>query len=382
MVHPQFEARRALWSSKITNAQLNERVDTFGGGISRMFWEDSNVLLLLNDGNEFLIANLALVKYSIAAMTLCSPKLLSCVPETHLPTTIITDMKFIPLLLEVIYDTWEYNHKSQLSGSPNDSYMLTFFEAPSGRMQAVRFMHENMTFGVAAIQTLFPPSMALSSVDIIMSNHSLSTPYGLAIAYSALHENMSFVTIDSTRLYDITRVGVTWSLMDAMQLWNGQLHNLADMLSARHHPIPYPMVFFIGLDHLEDLSSSILRHTGESWLYSFAWKHKLVAFAEGFLSKDSLWGRMVFDHAWEHVLGDMANALKDVIISGDCIVNPDDQRARKSLVHVGGPSVDVEAKLKGMKGMYLEDNENPVGEIVVRGPTVGASIGEETKNIV
>ncbi|KAI6165643.1 hypothetical protein EDD17DRAFT_1793649 [Pisolithus thermaeus] len=415
MVRPQFEAHRALWSSKITNAQLNERVDAFGGGISRMFWEDSDVLLLLNDGSEFLIADLALTKYSIAAMTLCSPKLLSHVPETHPPTAIITDTKFIPLLLEVIYNAREYDHKSQSLGNPDDLYMLAFFEAPSGRMQAVRFTHENMTFGVAAIRTLFPPSMALSGVDIIVSNHSLSTPYGLAIAYSALHENASFATIDSTRLYNVTRVGVTQSLMDAMQLRNGQPHNLADMLSARRHPIPYPTVFFIGLDHLEDSSSSILRHAGESWLYSFVWKHKLAAFAEGFLSKDSLWGRTVFDHAWEHVLGDMANALKDVIISGGPIssevftpaqialsisminvhVNPwvsGPVFATQSFnaqvlpsghepVHVGGPSIDVEAKLKGVKGTYLEDNKNPVREIVVHGPTVGASVGEEAKNV-
>ncbi|KAI6105958.1 hypothetical protein EDD16DRAFT_1695720 [Pisolithus croceorrhizus] len=391
MVRPQFEARRALWSSKITNAQLNERVDAFGGGISRMFQEDSDVLLLLNDGSKFLIADLALTKYSIAAMTLYSPKLLSCVPETHPPTTIITDTK------EIIVGKYEGKHHQKTAKQveitpwvqietdgtnktkwyPDDSYTLTFFEAPSGRMQAV--------------------------IDIIVSNHSLSTPYSLTIAYSALHENASFATIDSTRLYDITR------------LRNGQLHNLADALSARHHPIPYPMVFFIGLDHLKDLSSSILRHAGESWLYSFVWKHKLAAFAEGFLSKDSLWGCMVFDHAWEHVLGDMANALKDVIISGGPIssevftpawialsipminvhINPwvsgpvfvtqtfDAQvlPLGHEPVHVGGLSVNVEAKLKGVKGTYLEDNENPVREIVVHGPTVGASIGEETENV-
>ncbi|KAI6106221.1 hypothetical protein EV401DRAFT_2124686 [Pisolithus croceorrhizus] len=386
MVRPQFEARRALWSSKITNAQLNEQVDAFGGGISHMFQEDSDVLLLLNDGSEFLIANLALAKYSIAAMTLCSPKLLSRVPETHPPTAIITDTKFIPLLLE-----YEGKHHQKTAKQVEITPWVQIETDGTNKTKRCRRVPNNMTFGVAAIRTLFPPSMALSGVDIIVSNHSLSTPYSLAIAYSALHENASFATIDSTRLYDP--------------------HNLANVLSARHHPIPYPTVFFIGLDHLEDLSSSILRHAGESWLYSFAWKHKLVAFAEGFLSKDSLWGHMVFDHAWEHVLGDMANALKDVIISGvrcsrqhrlhcqssmiNVHVNPwvsgpvfatqsfDAQvlPSGHEPVHVGGPSINVEAKLKGVKGTYLEDNENPVREIVVHGPTVGASIGEETENV-
>ncbi|KAI6111474.1 hypothetical protein EDD17DRAFT_1107278 [Pisolithus thermaeus] len=449
MVRPQFEARRTLWSTKITNAQLNERVDAFGAGISRILREDSNVLLLLNDGIEFLIADLALAKRSIASMTLCSPKLLSRVLETHPPTAIITDAGFVPLLLELIYDAQEHDHKIIVVGKyegkhhpktakqveiipwtqvetdganitesiaagaqrPNDPYTLAFFEAPSGKMQAVRFTHENMTSGVAAIRALFPPSMALSGVDTIVSNHSLSTPYGRAIAYSALYENASFATIDSTRMYDVTRVGDT----NDVQLQNGQPHNLADVLSARRHPIPYPTVLFIGPDHLEDLSSSILKHARESWLYSFAWRHKLAAFAEGFLSKDSLWDRMVFDNARERVLGGMANALKVVIISGGPIssevltparialsipminmhVNPwvsgplfatqafDTQvlPSGQEPAHVGGPTVNVEAKLKGVKDTYLEEDEDPVGEIVVRGPTVGASVGEGAENV-
>lgn len=449
MVRPQFEARRTLWSTKITNAQLNERVNAFGAGISRILREDSNVLLLLNDGIEFLIADLALAKRSIVSMTLCSPKLLSRVLETHPPTAIITDADFIPLLLELIYDAREYDHKIIVVGKyegnhhpktakqveiipwaqietdganitesvaagtqrPNDPYTLAFFEAPSGKMQAVRFTHENMTSGVAAIRALFPPSMALSGVDTIVSNHSLSTPYGRAIAYSALYENASFATIDSTRIYDTTRVGDT----NGVQLRNAQPHNLADVLSARRHPIPYPTVLFIGPDHLEDLSSSILKHARESWLYSFAWRHKLAAFAEGFLSKDSLWDRMVFDNAREHVLGGMASALKVVIISGGPISSEALTPARIALsipminmhvnpwvsgplfatqafdaqvlpsgqepAHVGGPSVNVEAKLKGVKDTYLEENEDPVGEIVVRGPTVGASVGEGAENV-
>ncbi|KAI6015764.1 hypothetical protein PISMIDRAFT_29207 [Pisolithus microcarpus 441] len=378
MVHPQFEARRTLWSFKVSYHE------------SRMLWEDSNVLLLLNDGIEFLIADLALAKYSVAVMTLYSPKLLSCVLETHLPTAIITNTEFIPLLPE-----YEGKHHPK-----------TVKQVEIAPWVQIETNGANKTKPVSA--ALFPPSMALSGVDIILSNHSLSTPYSLAIAYSALHGNTSFATIDSTRLYDITRVGDTQSLTDAP-------HNLADVLSARHHPIPYLMVFFIGPDHLEDLSSSILRHVWESWLYSFTWRHKLAAFVEGFLSKDSLWDRTVFDHAWEHVLGDMANALKDVIISGGPISSELFTPARIALsipminmhinpwvsgsvfvtqafdaqvlpsghepVHVGGPSVNVEAKLKGMKDTYLEDNEDPFGEIVVHGPTVGASIGEEAENI-
>lgn len=449
MVRPQFEARRTLWSTKITNAQLNERVNTFGIGISRILQEDSNVLLLLNDGIEFLIADLALAKHSIASMTLCSLKLLSRVLEMHPPTAIIVDADFVPLLLELIYDAREYDHKIIVVGKyerqnlskagrqievvpwaqieadganttepvpaatqrPDDPYTLVFFDTPSGQMQAVRFTHENMTSGVAAIRSLFPPSMALSSVDTIVSNHSLSTPYGRAIAHTALYENTSFATIDSTRMFDIARVGDNKSPTD-----DAHLHDLADVLSARRHPIPQPTVLFIGPGHLEDLTSSILKHARESWLYSFAWRHKLAAFAEGFLSKDSLWDRTVFDSARERVLGGMANALKAVIISGGPISSEVLTPARIALslpiinvhvspwvsgpvfatqaldaqvlppgdepAHVGGPSVNVEAKLRGVKDTYLErENEDPVGEIVVRGPSVGVRVGEEPGNM-
>ncbi|KAI6039022.1 hypothetical protein EDC04DRAFT_2688628 [Pisolithus marmoratus] len=447
MVRQQFEARRTLWSTKITNTQLNERVDAFGAGLSRILQKDSNVLLLLNDSIEFLVADLALAKHSLTSMTLCSPKLLSRVLETHPPTAIIVDADFIPVLLELVYDAREHDHKVIVVGKydanilpkaarqveiipwaqieadgantmepvpadtqrPDDPYTLVFFEAPSGQMQAVRFTHENMTSGVAAIRTLFPPSMALSSVDTVVSNHSLSTPYGRVIAYSALYENASFATIDSTRMYDVTRVGDTKSPTDG-----GQVRNLADVLSARRHPIPYPTVLFIGPDHLEDLSSSILKHARESWLYSFAWRHKLAAFAEGFLSKDSLWDRAVLDNAREGVLGGMANALKAVVTSGGSISSEVLTPARIALsvpiinvhvnpwvsgpvfatqgfdaqvlpsgdepAHVGGPSVNVEAKLRGVKATYLEENDDPIGEIVLRGPTVGVKVGEESGN--
>ncbi|KAI6130563.1 hypothetical protein EDD16DRAFT_1515656 [Pisolithus croceorrhizus] len=336
MVRPQFEARRALWSSKITNAQLNEQVDAFGGGISHMFQEDSDVLLLLNDGSEFLIANLALAKYSIAAMTLCSPKLLSLVGK------------------------YEGKHHQKTAKQVEITPWVQIETDGTNKTKRCRRV----------------PNIPMTRIRSPSSKHPLGE------CKLALHENASFATIDSTRLYDVTRVGVTWSLMDAMQLRNGQPHNLAERAVCKASPHSLP--------------------DGESWLYSFAWKHKLVAFAEGFLSKDSLWGHMVFDHAWEHVLGDMANALKDVIISGGPIssevfmpaqialsilminvhVNPWVLPSGHEPVHVGGPSINVEAKLKGVKGTYLEDNENPVREIVVCGPTVGVSIGEETENVV
>ena len=51
---------------------------------------------------EFLIADLALAKLAIGSTTLCSPKLLPHVLETHTPSAIIVDAIFLPRLLQLL----------------------------------------------------------------------------------------------------------------------------------------------------------------------------------------------------------------------------------------------------------------------------------------
>ncbi len=40
----------------------------------------------------------------------------------------------------------------------------------------------------------------MSPLDTILSAYPLSSPYGRAVAYTALFEGTSFVTVDSTKL--------------------------------------------------------------------------------------------------------------------------------------------------------------------------------------
>jgi len=273
-------------------------------------------------------------------------------------------------------------------------------------MRGVRFTHENMTSGVAAIRALPPTSIGLSNLDTIVSCHSLSTPYGRGIAYTALYENASFATLDSTRMYDAA---------------SQANKDLKDILSTRRRPIPHPTVLFAEPGHLEDLSTSVLKEAKASWLFFLAWRHKLAAFAEGFISKVSLWDRMVFDNAREHALNHMASTLKVVVVSGGkwtfvstskFPVTPPGPVSNETLTlsrvalsvpvinsymhpcasgpvfatnafdlqvlpsadgraHLGGPSVNVEAKLKGVSDADLEENGDLVGELVLRGPSVG-----------
>jgi long-chain acyl-CoA synthetase len=80
---------------------------------------------------------------------------------------------------------------------------VSFFETPSGERRGVQLTHENFTSGVTAIKSLFPVASNLSTLDTIVSAHSLSTPYGRAIAYTALFEGTSFATLPSTRVFHV-----------------------------------------------------------------------------------------------------------------------------------------------------------------------------------
>jgi long-chain acyl-CoA synthetase len=91
--------------------------------------EESNVLLLLNDGlgkslftvvmstefkqpsrSEFIISDLALASQSIPSFTVSSLSLLSAVLLNHPPSTIVVDADLLPHLLELIYDAHEHGH--------------------------------------------------------------------------------------------------------------------------------------------------------------------------------------------------------------------------------------------------------------------------------
>jgi len=425
---------------QITNPRLNERIAAFGSGISRLLSEESNVLLLLNDGLEFVIADLALAKHSIVSITLSSRKLLSRVLEVQPPSAIIVDADFLPHLLELIYDAKEHDHKIIVVGQtditrpkaardvqildwaqveadgaqiasvvippvhPSQPFTLAFSETPSGDLQGVRLTHLNFTSGVTAIRALFPPSIALSTLDTLVSGHSLSTPFGRAIAYTALYECASFATCDSTRMYraDVELTGLS--------------RNVKDIISATKLPIPTPTVLFVHPDYIQDLSTAILsRAKKSSFTYPVAWRHKLAALAEGFLSKESLWDRMVLDGAREHVMGRMAGSLKAVVVSGDSFPNEALTPARIALsvplinahihastsgpvlathafdvqslpsangeqAHVGAPSINVEVKLVGVDDAAIEKGHDPKGKLLVRGPPVGVPLPDDAND--
>ena len=51
-------------------------------------------------------------------------------------------------------------------------------------------------------------------------------------------------------------------------------------------------------------------------MYSFAHRHKLAGIAEGFISKDSLWDRLVFENARKTVMGNTAITVRGIVVTG------------------------------------------------------------------
>lgn len=93
--------------------------------------------------------------------------------------------------------------------------------------------------------------------------------------------------------------------------------NVGDALSAKVYPIPSTTIAFLKPAHLHTLVAAILKEARKSFfLYPFAWRHKMAGISEGFVTKESLWDRLVFDAARSRVAGDQSGTLRAVIVSG------------------------------------------------------------------
>jgi long-chain acyl-CoA synthetase len=150
-----------------------------------------------------------------------------------------------------------------------------------------------------------------------------------------------------------------------------------------------------------------------------AYRHKLSALGEGFMSKDSLWDRMVFDSARASIMGEGAGSIRALIVTGKDVLaetmpearatmsvpivhvyshpalpapvtashpfdfqtfsaSPTDDEFGKTL-HAGSPSVNLEAKVLRVNDTEVEAGADPEGILHIRGPAVGKVevLGEE-----
>ncbi|KJA27239.1 hypothetical protein HYPSUDRAFT_35860 [Hypholoma sublateritium FD-334 SS-4] len=395
--------------------------------------QKSNVLLLLNDSLEFIVADLALASHSIKSITLAESTLLAAVLEAHQPDAIITHAFLLPQLLELIYeaaDARQVEHTIVVVGEPtpaamasvasnvkvlrfadleregtkvekrlstlpkpSDVFTLSVYEVVDGEVYGAQLTHENVTAAVTAVRALFPTA-PLSSLDTILSAHSLSTAFGRALAYTAIYEGTSFATIPTSELYHAEEAAVT--------------AENAQAIAIRKYPIPAPTVIFLKPGHLEDIVSGIGKQARRSWLlHAFAARHKGAALVEGFVTNQSLWDRLVFDGARAKVLGHAAATLRAVIVSGGSIANALLEPARIALsvplvvahtsalsgapvlashpldlqalpgngaAPAGPPGINVEVKLLGLDDDAVEGGADPVGTLIARGPSIGQRV--------
>ncbi|KAF8644958.1 hypothetical protein AX16_008161 [Volvariella volvacea WC 439] len=341
-VKQDVDMPRTLWSTKINNVTLQDRVAAFGTGLLRLAGlkpRESDVLLLLNDGIEFVISDLALATHSIVSYTLHSSDLLSQVLESRHPSAIITHAHLLPQLLELIYDAeTRIPHTIIVVGEPSSSAMASvasqikilkfseleregnrvekilspvpkpsdvftvhLFRKSDGPIVGAQFTHENFTAGVAATRLILPASQPLTPLDTVVSAHPVSSPYGRSILYAAIFEGTSFASTKSAKLFAED---------------DGTHKYVDDLQSFKEYPIPSPTIFFLQSNHLVALTKAIKDAADSSFISSIAWRHKLAALKEGFITKESLWDRLVFDVARTKVIGDCVGTLRAVIVSG------------------------------------------------------------------
>lgn len=451
LVRADVDSPRTLWSTKITNAQLLVRVRAFASGLDRLTSlqaGESKVLFLLNDSLEFLIADIACAAKAITTMTVAFPELLTEILDKHPPSAIITDSSFLSHIVEQIYDLNKHSHTTVVivgdpgsigaklaneinliqfsdiekeGGSnpadlspptdPNHVFTIAFSKTPNKvGTRAVEFTQQNLTSGIAAIRSLLPVSSPFTPLDTVVSAFSLSTPYGRTIAYAAVYEGTSLATLDSTRIFtgdEDVRLDAPGALKD--------IHSLSTF------PIPSPTIMFVKPEHVISLTSSILSAArSESWLSGWGWRHKVAHAMEGFVTKESLWDRLVFDTARVKVLGEGAGTLRALIATGgytpadaltptriafsipyvnavssdlvcgpvfasyphDLQIHPSSEVTNEfqSVAHVGAPSVSLEVKLVGVDDTVTEEGKDPVGEVYVRGPPAGTLLGDKNSN--
>jgi long-chain acyl-CoA synthetase len=137
------------------------------------------------------------------------------------------------------------------------------------------------------------------------------------------------------------------------------------------------------------------------------------------MTKDSLWDRCVFDGVRSKVFGEIAGTLRAVISTGGALNLPvitparivfsvpfinaythptstapvlashpldlqsftatDEVGGFEKVAHVGPPGVNVEVKLSGVRDDAVANNGDPVGTLLIRGPSVGKILGVDMK---
>jgi long-chain acyl-CoA synthetase len=181
------------------------------------------------------------------------------------------------------------------------------------------------------------------------------------------------------------------------------------------YPIPSPTILFLAPEQFTSLWTAISTQARRSLVSGIAYRHKLSALSEGFVTKDSLWDRLVFDSARASIMGEGAGTVRAIIVAGKGLLDKSMSEARATMsvpivhasshpavpapmtashpfdfqtfslglsdgqsgMHAGAPSVNLEAKILEINDQAVEAGGDPEGALYVRGPAVGQVLGEE-----
>ncbi|KAF8520218.1 hypothetical protein BU17DRAFT_47102 [Hysterangium stoloniferum] len=440
-------APRRLWSTTTTNAELKERADALGVGLTQVVGlvpRESTALLLLDDSIEFLVTDLALANNSITSFTLSSISLLVPILKNHTPTTIIIRENLLENLLERVTDMQQSTHHSiivvgdekqnsvpqaQKSGirilrwedletkgkstqklvvpppGPDDIFTVSFYDCVDGFMQngmKLFFnLSQNVTAGITAGRMFFPLTDPISSLDSLLSMFPMSTPFGRSIAYTALYQGANYTSFPTV-----------------IQLDQKRKPFLADLRSESDRLLEFcmkssasPTLLFLTSNNLKPVVNGILGAAKSNFLYNLAWRHKVSALREGFLTKISFWDNLVWGHARSHVLDKIDLSLRGIVVSEGALDSAELETARialsvsivfasshplvcgpitmshpfdlqsfptnaDSVTHLGPPSPNIEAKLVEVTDSSIEQGGDPTGFLSIRGPSVSQSLGQ------
>ncbi|KAF8507259.1 hypothetical protein JB92DRAFT_2961403 [Gautieria morchelliformis] len=342
LIQDANSARRKLWSTTITNAELKARVEALGNGLTQVTGltpRQSTALLLLDDSLEFLITDLALASQSIVSFTLASFSLLTAALVRHAPTAIIVPEQFLEQILEHLKDLRQSAHHfiivlgdekgkcdlySQQSGirilrwedieakggtvpkadlapppEPSDVFSVSFFADIDGELRGAQLTHANVTAGVTASRLLFPLTEPISPSDTLLSVFSITSAFGRSLAYTALHDGANFISLPA--LLQLDNVSKT--------------SPSSQLLAACEASAASPTILMLTPNHLKPLTSSILKAASSNLLFSLAWRHKLHGLNQGFITRLSFWDNLIFDGARTKTLGKLEASLRGIIVS-------------------------------------------------------------------
>ncbi|KZT59819.1 acetyl-CoA synthetase-like protein [Calocera cornea HHB12733] len=432
LVPESQSVRRKLWTISVTNAQLKHTAAAFATGlvnVAGLVPRDSNVLFLMNDSIDFLVADLACAQLGIPSFTTTKTEMIVPILQWHMPTAIIVSATYLDSLVEQIADEKESrlvcvivvpevgvktdvtdlglrsgiriflwgeiedagkvgDKITPVEATIDDVISVTFYgNAADGRPIGAEITHQNLTAGVTAVMNLFASGKSITATDTIISAFSLASPFGRAVAYAAVYNGAAFATVPSTALYkgplDASKVGLE-DLLHTVDLYD----------------LPPPTVAFITPPHLTSWGQAILSNVGV--LFLLGWRHKIAASNNGHVSRDSWLDNFIFGGARKITGKKLDQKLRQIVLGGEpiaplrmrpsrlllsvpvvnalihplvcgpvCATSPFDvQFFRTPTSHYGAPTAALELKLVGVDDIAVEQGDDPVGEILVRGPSI------------